>query len=190
MAAWGGLTRVFGLDPDIVTSGKSLGGGIAIGAYGMSETLAQVMECHLDIDVGPPGLATGGTMYANALSLATARTALQDILTPERYQRVNALGTRLADGIEQAASTHGLAWRAHRLGGRSGFCLRSTLPLNAEDASHSLDIDFIDTRRVFMANCGIWEAIATAGPAASFAHTDADIDYYLTVLNNFLDEIT
>ena len=56
-------------------------------------------------------------------------------------------------------------------------------------AALSMDIDFIDTRRVFMANRGIWEAIATAGPAASFAHTDADIDYYLTVLNSFLDEI-
>ena len=68
------------------------------------------------------------------------------------------------------------------------MCL--TLPLNAEDASLSLDIDFIDTRRVFMANRGIWEAIATAGPAASFAHTEVDIDYYLSVLNSFLDEIT
>ena len=54
---------------------------------------------------------------------------------------------------------------------------------------HSLDIDFIDTRRVYMANRGIWEAIATAGPAASFAHTEADIDHYLSVLNRFLDEI-
>jgi glutamate-1-semialdehyde 2,1-aminomutase len=190
MAAWGGLTRTLGLAPDIVTLGKSLGGGVAIGAYGMSEALARVMERYLDIDVGPSGLATGGTMYANALSLATARTALQDILTLEGYQRVNALGTRLADGIEHATSTHGLAWRAHRLGGRSGFCLRPVLPLNAEDAALSLDIDFIDTRRVFMANRGIWEAIATAGPAASFAHTEADIDYYLFVLNSFLDEIT
>jgi glutamate-1-semialdehyde 2,1-aminomutase len=189
MAAWGGLTRTLGLEPDIVTLGKSLGGGIAIGAYGMSETLARVMERHLDIDIGPSGIATGGTMYANALSLATARVVLQDILTLEGYQLVNTLGVQLADGIEHAASTHGLAWRAHRLGGRSGFCLRRTLPLNAEDASLSLDIDFIDTRRVFMANRGIWEAIATAGPAASFAHTDADTDYYLSVLNSFLDEI-
>jgi glutamate-1-semialdehyde 2,1-aminomutase len=189
MAAWGGLTRKLGLEPDIVTLGKSLGGGIAIGAYGMSETLARVMERHLDIDIGPSGIATGGTMYANALSLATARVVLQDILTLEAYQRVNILGVQLADGIEHAASKHGLAWRAHRLGGRSGYCLRPTLPLNAEDAALSLDIDFIDTRRVYMANRGIWEAIATAGPAASFSHTEADIDYYLSVLNNFLDEI-
>jgi glutamate-1-semialdehyde 2,1-aminomutase len=190
MAAWGGLTRELGLEPDMVTLGKSLGGGIAIGAYGMSEPLAQVMERYLDIDIGPPGLATGGTMYANALCLATARAVLQDVLTREGYQRVNAPGARLADGIERAASTHGLAWRAHRLGGRSGFCLRPTLPRDAEDAAHSLDSDFIDTRRVFMANRGIWEAIATAGPAASFAHTATDIDRYLGALSSLLDEIS
>jgi glutamate-1-semialdehyde 2,1-aminomutase len=40
-----------------------------------------------------------------------------------------------------------------------------------------------------LANRGIWEAIATAGPAASFAHVEADIDHYLSMLNSFLDEI-
>ena len=121
--------------------------------------------------------------------MATARAALQEIMTVEGYKRVYALGTRLADGIELAIARHGLSWRAHRLGGRSGFCLRATLPLNAEEASQSMDIDFIDTRRVYMANRGVWEAIATAGPAASFVHTEGDIDYYLGVLDGFLDEI-
>lgn len=40
-----------------------------------------------------------------------------------------------------------------------------------------------------MANRGIWEAIATAGPAASFAHNEGDIDNYLSVLDGVLDEI-
>jgi glutamate-1-semialdehyde 2,1-aminomutase len=190
MAAWGGLTRTLGLEPDIVTLGKSLGGGVAIGAYGMTEPLAQLMESHLDSDVGAPGLATGGTLYANALSLATARAALQDVLTREGYERVTALGTQLADGIERVIAAHGLPWRAHRLGGRSGFCLRPILPLNAEDAALSLDSTFIDTRRVYMANHGMWDAIATAGPAASFAHTNTDIDRYLAVLDTFLEKIT
>ena len=62
--------------------------------------------------------------------------------------------------------------------------------LNAEDAALSMDSAFIDTRRVFMANRGIWDAIATAGPAASFTHTHTDIDRYLTVLDTFFEEIT
>ena len=40
-----------------------------------------------------------------------------------------------------------------------------------------------------MANRGIWDAIASAGPAASFAHTEADVDEYLDVLEGFLDAV-
>ncbi len=46
---------------------------------------------------------------------------------------------------------------------------------------HSLDRDFIDTRRVIMANRGTWEAIATAGPTALFVRTDTDINRHLAV---------
>lgn len=188
MAAYGGLTRDWALEADMVTLGKSLGGGVAIGAYGMTNDLARVMEDNLDIDIAETGgLATGGTMYANALSLAAARAALEQILTPENYERIRQLGTRLADGIDALIAQHKLPWRAHRLGGRSGFCLQPDWPRNAREAAVSIDAEWIDTRRLFLANRGIWEAIATAGPAASFAHTAADIDTYLAVLGEFLE---
>jgi glutamate-1-semialdehyde 2,1-aminomutase len=188
MAAYGGLTNLWRLEADMVSLGKSLGGGVAIGAYGMSRQLAEVMERHHDVDVGAPGLAVGGTMYANALSLAAARAALEQVLTPAGYDHVRALGTRLADGIDALIARHGLPWKAHRLGGRSGYCLRPDWPRNAEQGAQSIDVAFIDARRVFMANRGVWEAIATAGPAASFAHVPGDIEHYLDVLAAFLDE--
>jgi hypothetical protein len=53
----------------------------------------------------------------------------------------------------------------------------------------TIDVELIDTRRVFMANRGVWEAIATAGPQAGFAHTPSDIDHYVAVFTAFLDEI-
>jgi len=136
--------------------------------------------------VGAAGLATGGTTYANPLSLAAARATLREIQTPEAYERAAALGTQLADGIEAAAARHALPWRAHRLGGRSGFCLEPELPRDARDAQRSLDVELIDARRLFMANRGVWDAIAGAGPAASFAHTAEDVGEYLGVLELFL----
>ena len=81
------------------------------------------------------GIATGGTTYANPLSLAAVVATLTHIQTPEAFERTAALGARLADGIEAAAARHGLPWRAHRLGGRSGYCLEPELPRTAEDAS-------------------------------------------------------
>jgi glutamate-1-semialdehyde 2,1-aminomutase len=187
--AYGGLTRAWSLDPDVVTLGKSLGGGVPIGAYGMTDDLRDWMERHRDAHGRVAGLATGGTTYANPLSLAAAVAALRHIQTPAAYERIAALGARLADGIEAAAAGYGLPWRAHRLGGRSGYCLEPELPRDAEEAERSLDAELIDTRRLHMANRGVWEAIASAGPAASFAHAPGDVDEYLGALDAFLADV-
>ena len=187
--AYGGLTRAWGLEPDVITLGKSLGGGVPIGAYGMTDDLRDWMERHRDAYGRVAGLATGGTTYANPLSLAAVVATLGAIQTPEAFERTAALGARLADGIEAAAGRNGLPWRAHRLGGRSGYCLEPELPRTAEDAARSLDDRLVDTRRLYMANRGVWEAIASAGPAVSFAHETADVDAYLAVLDGFLGEV-
>jgi glutamate-1-semialdehyde 2,1-aminomutase len=40
-----------------------------------------------------------------------------------------------------------------------------------------------------MANRGIWDAVASAGPQVSFAHTASDVDRYLATAGLFLDEL-
>jgi glutamate-1-semialdehyde 2,1-aminomutase len=96
---------------------------------------------------------------------------------------------QLADGIEAAAARYGLPWRAHRLGGRSGYCLEPDLPRNAAEAERSIDPELVDTRRLHMANRGVWDAIASAGPAVSFAHAEDDVDEYLGALDAFLADV-
>src|SRR5216683_271545 len=82
-----------------------------------------------------------------------------------------------------------LAWRAHRFGARTGYCLLPDLPRTAHEAHASLDPLFTDTRRVFFANRGVWDAISTSGPHPGFAHQTPDIDVYLGVLDDFLNEM-
>ncbi|GAB5471405.1 MAG: aspartate aminotransferase family protein [Rhodospirillales bacterium] len=184
--AFGGLTRAWALTPDILVVGKGLGSGIAFGAYGMTATLGRLMEEKLDVDIGPNGLATGGTTYANPLALTAARAALQHCLRESDYDRVERLGQRLAGGLQGLFDRRGLAWRAPQIGGRSGWVLFPDLPRNAAEAAKSLDPRFVDTRRHFMANRDVWEAVASAGPACSFAHDEADVDRYLEVAEAFL----
>jgi glutamate-1-semialdehyde 2,1-aminomutase len=187
--AYGGLTRAWSLATDFVVLGKGLGTGIPFGLYGMSASLGRLCAERLDVDVGPRGIGTGGTLYANAIAFAAARAALSRLLRPEDYARVISLGGRLAEGLDGLFHRHELPWRAFRLGPRSGYCLAPALPRNGEEAARSIDVDFIDTRRVYFANRGIWDAVASAGPQASLAHTVADIDYYLAVAGEFLREI-
>jgi glutamate-1-semialdehyde 2,1-aminomutase len=189
ICAFGGLTRAWGLEPDIVTIGKTIGGGVALGAYGMTEALARVVERNLESDIEVPGLAIGGTLFGNALSLAAARAALTEVMTEAAYARTAALGARLADGIQAALDRHGLPWAAQRLYARSGYSYARSHPRTAAEARAIADPALTDLRRLYMANRGVWEAIATAGPAASFPMVEADIDVYLEVLEAFLGEL-
>ncbi len=184
--AYGGLTRAWSLEPDMVTLGKGLGSSIAFGLYGMTKELAALMSEHLDVDVGRGGLAAGGTTYANPIALAAARAALQHCLREEDYARVERLGRRLADGLQGLFDRRGLAWRAPQIGGRSGWVLFPELPRTAADAGKSLDPRFVDTLRLFMANRNVWDAVASAGPACSFAHGEAEVDRYLEVSESFM----
>ena len=94
-AVHGGGTIAFGFEPDMLTGGKGIGGGVPIGVVGMTDQIADVVSANRDHDPGlvetgdAHGLAVGGTLYANALSMAAARVGLAEIFTPEAGRRVD-----------------------------------------------------------------------------------------------------
>jgi glutamate-1-semialdehyde aminotransferase len=186
--AYGGLVNAWQLDADFIVLGKGLGTGVSFGLYGMSEAIGTAYARHIDMYVDPRGMATGGTTFATPLATATARVALEQILTPDAFARIGTLGTRLADGLEASFARRSLPWRAFRCGPRSGYCLGPELPANGSEAALSLDYDFINARRVYLANRGIWDAVSSAGPQASLVHTAADIDRYVQMADAFLGE--
>jgi glutamate-1-semialdehyde 2,1-aminomutase len=183
----GGLTRLWGLEPDAVTLGKGIAGGIPIGAYGLSDELAEVATGGPD---DGEEVASGGTIFANALSMAVARAFLTEVLTEEAHDRAAQLGERLAGGIEAAVAAHGLDWRAHRLRNRSGITHGPDLPRDAAQARASFDRDLYNLQRLYLLNRGIWEAIDSAGPAVSLVAGAADVDAYLEAFDGFLAEVT
>jgi glutamate-1-semialdehyde 2,1-aminomutase len=188
----GGLVRSWGLEPDIVTVGKSIGGGVPIGAYGMTTDVAEGLERPRSYEGGElfaDEIATGGTLFGNALQMAAARAALTEVLTDEAYDRTSRLGEKLADGIDRAASRADLPWCAQRLVARSGYAFDGVLPRNAREARAAHDAELYRLLRLFMANRGVWEAMEWAGPAVSVAATDGDIAHYLEVLEALIAEL-
>lgn len=189
--AHGGLRHQMKLDCDMLTLGKGLGSGVALGMYGMTAPIAAGLAALRDGRAdGQKGIATGGTIYGNPLSAAAALAMLEEVQTEADYARISTLGTRLSDGIEALAARHDLPWTAFRQGPRSGFCLTPALPRTAVEALPSMHRGFNAARRVFMANRGIWDAIHSAGPQVGFSHDEADIDRYLAVSAEFLDQVT
>ena len=193
--AWGGLNKAWNLDCDIITLGKTVAAGIPTGVYGMNAEIAEFVENHLEsIDQNDPrtangGLALGGTLYANAMSMCAVNVALNDIMTKPAYQHAAKLGEQLISGIQTVFDKHHLPWTAQSLITRSGYTFGPELPENAAQFARYENQLLRETQRVFMANRGIWEAISSAGPSVSFCMRDEDVTEYLKVLDTFLSEI-
>lgn len=183
----GGLTRMWRLQPDFVTSGKSIAGGVAFGAWGMTDALADL----LTQVKGPDGersnlVAIGGTLFGNALSLAAAKATMLEILTPEAYTHTQRLGARLANGMRAGVERVGLPWHIHHLACRSGYTFQKTPVRNAAEARACSDDLLSRLIRIWLVNRGVWEAIVGAGPVCSVPATDGDVDAYLDAWNQLL----
>jgi glutamate-1-semialdehyde 2,1-aminomutase len=195
-AVHGGGTIAFGFEPDMLTGGKGIGGGVPIGVVGMTDQIADVVSANRDHDPGlvetgdAHGLAVGGTLYANALSMAAARVGLAEIFTPVAGNRVETLGQQLQTGLQCQVDRVGLPWTIDRLGGRIQFRLTPQAPRNGAESFASIVLPLADARKVFLLNRGVWDAIATAGPSVSYAIEGADVDMYITAAGDFLDELT
>ena len=176
----GGATALYGLDPDVVTIGKAVAGGVPLGAYGLTGALAE----RVDDD-----LATGGTLFGNPLSAAAARATLLEVLTPAAYAHASALGDRLAAGIQDAIDAAGLPWTAIRFGPRSGHWY------GAEPGTGSQALALTDTAlsrlvRAWMANRGVWDALVGAGPTVPLPAQAADVDAYVAAYGDLLAALT
>jgi len=186
----GGLTRTWGLDPDFVTIGKSLAGGLPLGAYGMTMAVAEVLERPEGRDDEKGTVATGGTLFGNPLSMAAARATMGEVLTAEAYAHTQRLGTRLADGIEKLVAEAGLPWTTHRFWPRSGLTFAPAMPRDALEAAAAFDVPLRRLMRIYLANRGVWDAIVGAGPTCSVPAGKDDVEAYIGALGGLIGELT
>jgi glutamate-1-semialdehyde 2,1-aminomutase len=186
----GGLTREWSLEPDVVTIGKSIASGVPMGTYGMTETVASVVERPEGRDDEHGVVATGGTLFGNPLSMAAARATMAEVLTDDAYERTRQMGARLADGLEAAVRDAGIPWTIHRFWPRSGTTFAPTMPRDANESRATFDVPLRRTMRVYLANRGVWDAIVGAGPTCSVPATENDVDAYIAAYRELVFELT
>jgi glutamate-1-semialdehyde 2,1-aminomutase len=177
--AWGGAQERFGIRPDLTTLGKIIGGGLPVGAFGGR---ADLMAAY-DPRKGGARISHGGTFNANPVTMAAGLTTM-NLLTPEAYSRLDALGERLRGGVSR------LLQATRRRGQVSGlsslFCLHWTAgPLTDYRSSRPKDPE--TPLRVFLGllNEGIVLSQRGLG-ACSLAMTDEDIDRFVNALARVL----
>jgi glutamate-1-semialdehyde 2,1-aminomutase len=93
--AVGGLQGVYGIEPDITTVGKLIGGGFPIGGVGGREELMALFDPRR-----PDAIGHGGTFNANPVSMSAGAASL-DLLTEDEIARINALGNRLRESLAE-----------------------------------------------------------------------------------------
>lgn len=194
VCAYAGLARDWGLEPDLLTLGKSIAAGVPLAAYGMTEEIGSL--------IAPPEhsrtvsgafvdeVATGGTLFANALSMAAGRAALTEVLTEQAFERTAALGGRMADGLRAAIERRGLPWSVVHYGAHASYFFIAEPPADGARSRAADDPGLRALIRVYMANRGVWESGWWLGPTVSVAHTTDDVDRYVAVFEEFLAQVT
>jgi glutamate-1-semialdehyde 2,1-aminomutase len=179
----GGCTRAWTLEPDIVTLGKAIGGGIPIGAYGLSEDVADRLARLEGLDLVDTG-GVGGTLAGNALSLAAARATLLDVLTDDAFETMIAVATRYQRGVEAIIDDHSLPWTVTQLGARSEYRFTRPAPRNGTESHAATDTELEDFLHLFLLNRGVmltpFHNMALMCPAT----TTDDVDTLLAVLDD------
>lgn len=98
-AARGGAQELLGVVPDLTCLGKIIGGGLPVGAFGGRSDLMDVLA--------PLGATyQAGTLSGNPLAVAAGLSTLSR-LTPDTYEALEGLGTRLAEGLRRAVCDTG-----------------------------------------------------------------------------------
>ena len=171
----GGATRAWGLEPDIVTIGKAIGGGIPAGAYGLSAELADRLLGREDLDLVDMG-GVGGTLAGNALSIAAVCATLGEVLTDEAFAHMHALAERFAAGIDEVIAAHALPWSLSRLGARVEYRFADPAPRTGTEAAAVHDQELDDYLHTYLANRGIlmtpFHNMALMSPATTAADVD------------------
>ena len=185
----GGYTAAHGLEPDLLTMGKAIAGGIPAGAFGMTAEVAERITTSVDLeDVDVGGI--GGTLAGNALSLAAMRVTLSEVLTDEAYARMVPLADRWADGVDAGTAEHGLAWHCNRLGARAEYTFTPVAPRTGAEAHAAGDFALEQLLHLYALNRGIlltpFHNMALMSPAT----TEQDVDQHTRVFTEMLGELT
>ena len=184
----GGATGAWGLRPDIVTIGKTLGAGIPSAAYGITDDLRRRIVESTDpqvIDVG----GTGGTLAGNALSLAAMRATLGEVMTDDAFDRMIALGERFETGVRDAIQTRELPWHVVRLGCRVEYLFRAEPARTGREAFEGQDAELDPFIHLYLLNRGVlitpFHNMALMSPAT----TADDVDRHTEVFGDAVDAL-
>src|SRR6266498_4244310 len=184
----GGYTASHRLDPDFLTVGKPLAGGVPAAVYGFTEEVSQQFSARLNVDDADVG-GIGGTLAGNALSIAAMKATLQNVLTEEFYSKAIALQECFTEGVESVIKEYELPWIVKRLGNRSEYWFQPKPPKNGGEAHTAIDHQLDRYMHLFALNRGILLTPFHNMALISAETTQADVDYHTKVFREAVQSL-
>lgn len=179
--AYGGAQQLLGIEPDLTTLGKIVGGGLPVGAYGGR---AKIMN-----HVLPAGkVFQAGTLSGNPLATAAGCAMLRALRDEPPYKQLEERSARLVAGLREAATSAGVPHELARVGSMMTLFFTSEPVIDWPTASRCDTSRFATwfwsmlDRGVYLP-CSQFEALFV-----SAAHSDADIDVTIAAAREALAE--
>jgi len=158
-----------GVEPDLLVSGKSIGGGLPLAAVtGRAELM----------DAVPPG-GLGGTFGGNPLSCAAAIAVLEAVREPEFLEGATRLGEALRARLDALAAAHPSIGDVRGLGPMIAFELAERTPDRAKAI-----VDAAFERGLLLLACGLYGNVIRLLPALTIA--DEELEKGLALLEESL----
>jgi glutamate-1-semialdehyde 2,1-aminomutase len=171
----GGCTQAWNLKPDLFVIGKSIGGGVPCGAFGITNEIAEAIRKNLDADLVDVG-GVGGTLAGNVLSTAAMRATLGEVLTGPAFEHMIAMATRFTAGVELVLLETNMPWSIVQLGARAEYLFTSPAPKSGSASALVEDEELEDYLHLFMSNRGLlmtpFHNMALMCPTTSSADVD------------------
>jgi glutamate-1-semialdehyde 2,1-aminomutase len=184
----GGCTQAWALEPDMVTVGKSIAGGIPAGGFGISAELADKILADESADIVDTG-GVGGTLAGNALSVAAMRATLEQVLTDTAFDGMIAAATRYTDGVRSVLESRNLPWVIVQLGARAEYRFCPQPPRSGAESAAAADTDLDEYLHLYLVNRGIlltpFHNMALMCPDT----TANDVDEHIEVFAAAADEL-
>ena len=182
---YSGAQGLWGIDPDLTTLGKIMGGGFPVGAIAGRKEVMSVF----DPRSGKPPLPHGGTFSANPVTMRAGLAAMQ-LLDEAAFTRLNVIGEAVREGINEAFRRNGVP------GGTVG--LGSLLKIHFADRPirdyRSAYMTEQETKRQAVFNLGLLNRGVLAASyglmALSTPMTDADVDTIVAAASDALAEVS
>lgn len=150
----GGYTRVHGLEPDFLISGKAIAGGMPCAVFGFTTDVEARIRAMLGTRVnGHSGMGT--TLAANLLAVAALEACLAEVMTEQVYATMQARAMELQSGLTGLFERHALPWLVERVGARCEFGFGAGPPRTARESLAAARPELEALLHLYMLNRGV-----------------------------------